>query len=336
MRTGLSSPLDGHIGSKARERSTPTGREKSSPVAFVDKASTLAGHTEIELILLFAAVADTLSFTKAAQRLGIDQSWLSHKIRQFEASIGLNLFLRNTRNVELTATGKALQDSARRLSAIASQAREVVELLRTSMTGAVRIGALPFSFPDAQRARLIDRFMIAHPDVQIAITNGPTPVLLDQVRSGRIDLAFVSSPFDTNGLDLLLLRESPYCLLMREDHPLAALPTLSAEALHGVSMIIPSKHFSPDAYDAYYRPLIDAGIVPVEVPEFQGTVNYASEWRLPVACTQYTADYIIRPGLLTRPLDFVPNCKKYMVRLTNHRTPLQTLLWDLAESDRLN
>jgi len=81
------------------------------------------GAVDVDLMLFFYAVAEELSFTKAAQKLGIDQSWLSHKIRQFEASVGVKLFIRNTRNVELTRAGVVLLDPARRLAEVARQPR---------------------------------------------------------------------------------------------------------------------------------------------------------------------------------------------------------------------
>ena len=101
---------------------------------------------DVDLMLFFHAVAEALSFTRAAKKLGIDQSWLSHKIRQFEDSIGSKLFVRNTRNVELTGAGRALLDPARRLAEVAEQARAATRMLHLAVGGVLRVGALPFSF----------------------------------------------------------------------------------------------------------------------------------------------------------------------------------------------
>lgn len=292
----------------------------------------LDGHFDVSMLLFFYAVAETLSFTRAAQRLGIDQSWLSHKIRQFESSLGLNLFIRNTRNVELTKAGRALFDPARRLADVAEQARGATRMLQMSMTGTVRIGALPFSFPDRHRTTLLDRFMSQHPEIQVVLANGPTPTLIEHVLAGRVDLAFVSAPFDMTGLDALLLRETSYCLLMPKAHALAQQPTVSPDALQRVRVVVPSEHFSPASYAAYYRPLVEAGIVPVPVPEFQCAITYAIEWGLPVVCTRYAAERNCDETLALRPLDFVPACKKYLIRLADHRTPSQMVLWEMAEN----
>lgn len=290
----------------------------------------LRGGVDVELLLLFAAVAETLSFTRAALRLEIDQSWLSHKIRQLETSLGMKLFVRNTRNVELTPAGLALLDPARRLAEVAGQARNVANLLCTAMTGALRVGALPFSFPDVQRTSILDRFLADHTDVEVMVVNGPTPVLVDHLRAGRVDLAFVSAPIDERGLDALLLRENRYCIYMPQAHPLAELEVIELKDLANVRIIVPSAHFSAKAFEIYYQPVVNAGIIPVAVPEFQGPVNYATEWRLPVMCTEYAADRRMQPGFVKRRLDFVPACKKYLVRLSTHRTIPQERLWSIA------
>jgi DNA-binding transcriptional LysR family regulator len=264
--------------------------------------------------------------------LGTDQSWLSHKIRQLEASLGVNLFIRSTRSVELTRAGLTLLEPARRLAEVAEQARQATDILHRGMSGTVRVGALPFSFPDRHRTSLLDGFMTEHADVQVVVLNGPTPVLIDHVRSGKVDLAFVSGPLDEAGLDVLLLRENSYCLLMAEDHPLAAASKITEEVLKGERIVLAAQHFSPAAYNSHYRPVVEAGAIAVPVPEFQCSVSYAARWNLPVMCTTLAAERHMDPCKVIRPLDFVPPCKKYLVRLSDYRTPSQTLMWERAEA----
>jgi DNA-binding transcriptional LysR family regulator len=285
---------------------------------------------EVELLLFFHAVAETLSFTKAAKALSIDQSWLSHKIRQFEASLGITLFIRNTRHVELTPMGRALLDPVRRLANVVGQARSAAEALCESMSGVLRVGSLPFSFPDPQRTRLIDSFISSYSEIRLDVTSGPTPVLLDHLRAGRVDLAFVSAPFDEIGLDRLLLRENRFCMLLPEHHELAKLPSISAADLLNVKVVLPAQQYSPATFAIYYQPLIEAGAIAVPIPEFQSASSYARDWDLPVVCTQFAAERYDAPGLIIRPLSFISPCHKYLVRLSNHRTPPQKLMWDRA------
>jgi DNA-binding transcriptional LysR family regulator len=284
----------------------------------------------VELLLFFHAVAETLSFTKAAKALSIDQSWLSHKIRQFETSLGVNLFIRNTRHVELTPMGRALLDPVRRLANVVGQARSAAEALCDSMSGVLRVGSLPFSFPDAQRTRLIDSFIATYPEIRLDVTSGPTPVLLEHLRAGRIDLAFVSAPFDDNGLDRLLLRENWFCVLLPQTHPLVGLPAISPSDLQNVQVVVPAQQYSPATFATYYQPLIEAGAIAVPIPEFQSASSYARDWELPVVCTTFAAERYAPLGFVIRPLPFIPPCRKYLVRLASHRTPSQNLMWDLV------
>ena len=295
-------------------------------------ASDAKQQIDVEFLLFFHAVSESLSFTKAAKALSIDQSWLSHKIRQFEAMLGFNLFIRNTRHVELTAAGRALLDPVRRLANVVDQARDAAEALRSLISGVLRVGALPFSFPDPQRTRLIDAFIAANEGIKLNITSGPTPALLAHLRAGRIDLAFVSAPFDEAGLDRLLLRENRFSMLVPRAHPLASASVIGSDDVKGVRVIMPAQQFSPATFELYYEPLVKAGAVPVTIPEFQSAPTYARSWELPVVCTQFAAERYDAQDFVIRPINFIPPCRKYLVRLTDHRTPAQILMWDMALS----
>src|SRR5690606_20867222 len=121
------------------------------------------------LLLFFTAVSEELSFTRAAKRLGIDQSWLSHKIRQLEAELSCTLFVRTTRRIELTGAGHALLEPARALSRAADEARRAANALSAGLGGALRIGALPYSFLNPERVKLVDTFIAKHPETELDV-----------------------------------------------------------------------------------------------------------------------------------------------------------------------
>ena len=70
--------------------------------------------------------------------------------------------------------------------------------------------------------------------------------------------------------------------------------------------------------------------MPVPIPEFQSAPSYARSWELPVVCTQFAAERYDTQDFVVRPINFIPPCRKYLVRLADHRTPPQNLMWDLA------
>jgi len=290
-----------------------------------------APQFSVEYLLFFRAVADNLSFTKAARELNIDQSWLSHKIRQLEEMLGITLFIRNTRHVELTPAGRVLIEPVHRLSTIVNEARAVTEALYESMKGVLRIGCLPFSFPDPQRTRLMDDFIKHHANIRLRVISGPTPTLLDQLRLGKIDLAFVSAPFDEKDLDLLLMRENEFCFLIPKNHILATKQRIEKADISGMQLIVPAPHYHPAAFDLYYRPLAEAGASVESIPEFQNAASYARDRLVPVVCTRYAAERYNNESFVQRPAGFLPPCRKYLVRLSNRHTPSQRLMWELAE-----
>ncbi|MDR7103682.1 LysR family transcriptional regulator [Croceicoccus sp. BE223] len=304
---------------------------KRAKLAASDTAKGGASQFSVEYLLFFRAVADNLSFTKAARELNIDQSWLSHKIRQFEEMLGITLFIRNTRHVELTPAGRVLLEPVQRLSTLVEETRAVTEALCESMKGVLRVGCLPFSFPDPLRTALMDDFIDQHENIRLQVTSGPTPMLLDQLRLGKIDLAFVSAPFDETDLDLLLLRENEFCFLIPKDHILASKQVIEEHDVDGMKLIIPSPNYHPAAFELYYKPLSKAGAILESIPEFQSAATYAQDRLQPVVCTRYAAERYNNENFVRRPARFLPPCRKYLARLSERQTPSQILMWELAE-----
>jgi len=320
VSTAKRTPAANQAGAKQKAGKSADASVKAAPHQF-----------SVEYLLFFRAVADNLSFTKAARELNIDQSWLSHKIRQFEEVLGITLFIRNTRHVELTPAGRVLLEPVHRLSTVVEEARAVTEALYESMKGMLRVGCLPFSFPDPQRTRLMDEFIARHSNIRLQVTSGPTPMLLEQLRLGKLDLAFVSAPIDEKDLDLLLLRENEFCFLIPKVHILAGKQVIEEKDMEGLQVIVPSPHYHPAAFDLYYRPLSDAGASVESIPEFQNAASYAQDRLMPVVCTRYAAERYNNEQFVQVQTNFLPPCRKYLARMASRQTPSQLLMWDLAE-----
>lgn len=309
-----------------------TADAKSKQSRKRNPANMAAKTIDVDLILFFHAVSQNLSFTRAAKQLGIDQSWLSHKIRQLEKIVGVKLFFRNTRSVELTAAGRTLCDSARQLTEGTERARAAAQLLKQSINGELAVGALPFSFKDSQRQRILDDFMTGHAKVKLSVINNSTPKLIEQLRHGRIDIAFVSAPIDEKLFDTLLLRENRYGLLVNKKHRLAQIDDLKFKHLSGEKIVIPARHYSPDAYDLIYKPAVDAGMVAVTTPEFESVSDYAMDFNLPVICNRFVSERYLNEDMVMKPLKELRTCRKYIIRLPSHRTATQNFLWDIART----
>jgi DNA-binding transcriptional LysR family regulator len=151
-------------------------------------------RVELRQLSHFVAVAEEQSFTKAARRLSYVQSALSVSIQALERELGVRLFERTTHRVALTDAGEALLPSARQTLASVEQTRDVAAAVRGVLRGTVRIGIMQaFAFLDI--AELLGTFHRQHPDVELQLrpSAGGSQALVEDLRRGSIDIAFVSA-----------------------------------------------------------------------------------------------------------------------------------------------
>ncbi|KOV81663.1 LysR family transcriptional regulator [Nocardia sp. NRRL S-836] len=139
------------------------------------------------------AVAETGSFTRAAQRCLVVQSALSHQIARLERELGARLFDRTSRSVRLTPAGAAFLPAARQCLDFAQRAVAEVAAAVGEVRGRVVVGVIPtvaaVDLPAALRV-----FRERYPQVQVALRMLPSHELVEQVRQGALDLAFLGLP----------------------------------------------------------------------------------------------------------------------------------------------
>lgn len=175
---------------------------------------------ELRQLEYFVAVAEERHFTRAAARMHVAQSGLSASIRSLERELGASLFVRNTRSVELTDAGHALLAEARHTLANVVAARDAVAAVQGLLRGTLAIGTLQclglMNLP-----ALLARFHAAHPGVEIRLRQGGSTDLIEQVRTGDLDLAFVTAPpGGVPGVALAPVAVEPMTLACGPDHPL--------------------------------------------------------------------------------------------------------------------
>ena len=151
------------------------------------------------------AVVDHGGFTRAADALLVAQPSLSQGVRTLEAELGVPLFHRLGRRVELTSAGEALLEPARRMLRDAATARAAVAEVAGVAAGRLDIAALPTLAVDPV-APLVGAFRSAHPGVAVHVTEPEEGGAVgDMVRSGRVELGLtdLSSPGGAAGDDLV-------------------------------------------------------------------------------------------------------------------------------------
>lgn len=187
---------------------------------------------ELRHLEYFVAVAEEEHFTRAAERLRLAQSGLSASIRSLERELGAPLFVRSTRRVALTEAGRALLAEARRTLASVAAARNAVAAVQGLLRGTVSIGTeqclAVIDLPTA-----LSRFRAVHPGVEVRLRQGGSSGLLEEVRTGGLDLAFValSGGRAPAGVGLTPLTTEPMMLVCHPGHPLAAHEAVDWSAL---------------------------------------------------------------------------------------------------------
>lgn len=141
-----------------------------------------------EQLRTFLAVAQSLSFTQAADRLGIRQPTVSQHVRKLEQAVGKPLFVRDTRTVTLTADGEAMAGFARTILAAHEQA--VAHFTGSGLRGRLRFGVTD-DLALTPLPRILRDFRQLYPRIDLDLTVAQSPNLLRRLESGHLDLAYV-------------------------------------------------------------------------------------------------------------------------------------------------
>ena len=155
---------------------------------------------KLELYRVFKEVAEVGNITAAAQALYISQSAVSQSIKQLERDLQTRLFARNSRGVTLTAEGQMLYEYVRSAMGLLETGEEKLSQTRELQMGQLTIGASDtvtsqFLLP------YLDTFHKRHPAIHIQIVSGRSHKVLGLLRSGKVDIAFASTPTDMTSLE---------------------------------------------------------------------------------------------------------------------------------------
>ena len=145
-------------------------------------------NLDLDLVRTFATIAALGSFTRAASRLGRQQSTISLQVQRLEETLGLKLLTRTPRSVALTSDGESFLQSARRILDLNDEI--IARAQEPDMRGVVRLGT-PEDFATRHLPDVLSRFAQAYPAVSLEVTCDLTLNLLKRFRAGDFDLALV-------------------------------------------------------------------------------------------------------------------------------------------------
>ena len=208
---------------------------------------------ELRTLHYFTVVAQELNITRAAEKLSMSQPPLSNQIKTLEEELGVQLFIRGKRHLELTEEGGLLLRRAVQIQELADKTRQEIASLREGMTGVIYLSMVEGRAPFLA-ARWIAGFREEFPLVRYNLWNGSSDDVLDRLHKGLADLAVIAAPYDTEHLEGFPVGREPWIAMLHPDHPLAQTvgDTIPLSSLAGEPLIVPSRKSRMDAIRRWF------------------------------------------------------------------------------------
>lgn len=166
------------------------------------------------------AVADLIHFGKAAKACHTSQPTLSMQLKKLEQTLGVILFERNNKRISITPVGQEIVERARKILREAKEIQTIAKALQDPYAGDFRLGAFPtlapYFFPTAMPLMREELSKL-----KFILVEEKTDLLLDKLRDGLLDAAFLALPIQDSALETAVLFNDPFLLAVSQIHPLA-------------------------------------------------------------------------------------------------------------------
>jgi len=182
-------------------------------------------------------VAETLHFGKAARMCHISQPTLSMQLKKLEETLGVQLFERTNRQVQLTTIGADIVIRARRILAEVAQIKLAAHATHDPLVGELRLGLFPTLAPYLLPS-LMPLLREKFPNLTVLLTEEKTPALLQQLESGLLDCALLALPIASESLASAHLFHEPFMLAVARTHHLASRKTVRVGDLAPESVLL--------------------------------------------------------------------------------------------------
>jgi LysR family hydrogen peroxide-inducible transcriptional activator len=190
--------------------------------------------TELKYIV---AVAREKHFGRAADACFVSQPTLSVAIKKLEEELDVKLFERSANEVAVTPLGEEIVRQAQGVLEQAAHIKEIAKRGKNPLAGPLKLGVIytiaPYLLPE-----LVRKVIQKSPEMPLMLQENFTVKLLEMLRTGEIDCAILAEPFPDAGLATAALYDEPFMAAVPSTHPLAALPSVTAQALKDETMLL--------------------------------------------------------------------------------------------------
>jgi DNA-binding transcriptional LysR family regulator len=191
---------------------------------------------DLRQLRTFRALAESGGFTATAKELGLTQPAVSAQIQVLESELGVRLFDRLPRKVQLTPMGALLFDHAKRMLNLEAEAKRAITEAAGTQGQLLRVGASP-TIGEYMLPRMLSDFSRLTPDVRVIVEIGPTARVVDALQLHSVDVGLVEAAVDSDGLSVETFGTDELVLIVAPSHPWARRGRIDAHDLIGQPMI---------------------------------------------------------------------------------------------------
>lgn len=217
---------------------------------------------EIRDLRCFMTLSEELNFRRAAEKLHMSQPPLTRLIGQLEQELGVALFIRTTRSVELTEAGKVLFKEGRELLAHADETARRVRHATTQASNRLRIGYVPLALHTSFLPRLLSRCRERFANIELDLRERTTAAQVTELHSAEIDIGFLHLPVHSKLLEIKSVYRELMKLAVPVDHPMANQQSAKLTDFANDIFIMHSRAENPAMYDDILRCCTAAGFSP--------------------------------------------------------------------------
>jgi DNA-binding transcriptional LysR family regulator len=221
---------------------------------------------ELKHLTSFAAVADQLSFVRAANQLHISQPALTGQIQKLEEELGVQLLARNRRTVKLTEVGKIFLVEAK---ATLARAKQAVECAQKAIRG--EVGRLKIGFVSSVALEIVpsivSEFRKQHPEVTLDLINLRTVSQVKGLLRETIDIGFLRLPLSHDQLTIKVIHGERFAVILPKGHRLAKGKHLRIAELQDELFVAYGRRWAPGFFDSIVQMCTREGFSPNIVQE---------------------------------------------------------------------
>jgi len=290
---------------------------------------------ELRHLRYFIAVADELSFSRAAERLQIAQPPLSQQIQALESELGVKLFDRKKRPLQITLAGEAFLEEARLTLANLEQAIHKTQRIHQGELGHLTVG-FTSSMANGVLPNILRTFREHYPEINLILREESSGSQIQRLRDRQTDIVFVYQTPDlaeANDLKMILLSHQTLVAVLPEHHPLATQPTISLIDLADEEFVMPLHSVVSGLSEQIQCLCAQAGFVPKVAQEaiFMVTILGLVAGEIGISILPSSVQNLRREGVTYRPIQEKPIANPLtIVCRQDHSSPILQQFIDIA------